>query len=106
MKDTMKPRIEIRLVPLITVNGLSFSTVESTGKKENFDQNMFITLKFIIANVNITTNQNFEQIELCVLQCLNDMSLCKILQKIPKQTKLTKIRKIIDAEMTIVYGFM
>lgn len=101
----IKPRVEVRLIPLITVNGLSFYTVESTGKKGNFDQNKFITLKFIIDNVNTTTKQIFEQMELCALQCRNDTSLPIILQNIPKQPKLTNTITITNTSIMMIYVF-
>ena len=69
MNDTTNPKIGIILIPLITVNGFNFSTEDKTGKNENFDQKVFMILKFIIDNVNIIKNQNFEHREWCDFQC-------------------------------------
>ena len=57
------------LSPLIIVKGFNFSTVDKTGKNENFDQKVFMTLKFIMESVNIAKNQNFEHTVVCVFQC-------------------------------------
>ncbi len=103
IKATIIPQIDVKLIPLITVKGLSFYTDDKTGNSENLDQNIFWNLKLINETAIIKHNTILEQNELWDFHWLYDISLQKILVNIIK-FKIFKIRYT-KMDMTNIYAY-